>query len=142
MTNQLGKVCVMRMLCGALFGWFSAGCETSFDSPSTTTTTSSASPALVEQVTSNTTSVLLNDDPNCELVIKYQNRDVENVGQVQYVNRILTSSPFKSANPICVQYNDTRTGEVTVWKDTSSRGQRIDILPRDRGIDKIVVWYQ
>ena len=132
---------VIRAMFCVLFGLFAAGCETNFESPSTTTSTSSAAPAMTEQVSTNTTSAVLNDDPNCELVLKYQNRDIDNEGQVHYLNRILISDPFKSANPICVQYNDTRTGEVTVWKDTSSRGQRVDVLPHDRGIDKIVVWY-
>jgi len=98
--------------------------------------------ASTNAASTNTTSTVLNDDPNCELVIKYQSRAIDNDGQVHYVNRVLTSDPFDSANPICVQYNDTRTGEVTVWKEPSSRGQRIDILPSDRGIDKIVVWYK
>ena len=89
-----------------------------------------------------TPSAVLNDDPNCDLVLKYQNQNIPNEGQVHYVNRVLTSSPFDSANPICVQYNDVQTGEVTVWKDQSSTGQHVDVLPSDRVIDKIVVWYE
>jgi len=90
----------------------------------------------------NVISTVLNDDPNCELVVKYQNRSINNDGQVHYVNRVLTSDPFDSANPVCVQYNDTRSGEVTVWKDPRSTGRRSDTLPSDRGINKIVVWYE
>ncbi len=117
------------------------------DAPYQDTGTSSTNPvptdpAPTNTAPTNTTNTVLNDDPNCELVLKYQRRAINNDGQVHYVNRVLTSDPFDSANPICVQYNDTRTGEVTVWKDPSSRGQRIDILPSDRGIDKIVVWYK
>lgn len=110
--------------------------------PTDTGTSSTNDPASTNVTSTNVTSTVLNDDPNCELVLKYQSRNIENDGQVHYVNRVLTSDPFDSANPVCVQYNDTRTGEVTVWKDTASTGRRIDKLPSDRGIDKIVVWYK
>ena len=103
---------------------------------------SSTGPVITDPVSTNTISAVLNDDPNCELVLKYQSRAIENDGQVHYVNRVLTSDPFDSANPVCVQYNDTRTGEVTVWKDLRSTGRRINKLPSDRGIDKIVVFYE
>jgi len=111
------------------------------------TTTSSTDTVMTNTAPTNTTSTnvvstVLNDDPNCELVLKYRNRDIPNDGQVHYVNRVLTSDPFDSANPVCVQYNDTRTGEVTVWKDQRSTGRRVDTLPSDRGIDKVVVWYE
>ena len=113
----------------------------------TNTGTSSTDTVMTNTVSTNTAatntiSTVLNDDPNCELVLKYQSRAIENDGQVHYVNRVLTSDPFDSANPICVQYNDTRTGEVTVWKDLRNTGRRIDKLPSDRGIDKIVVFYE
>ena len=111
------------------------GTSSTNDPASTNTTSTNAA-------STNTTSTVLNDDPNCELVLKYQSRAIENDGQVHYVNRVLTSDPFGSANPVCVQYNDTRTGEVTVWKNPTSTGQRIDTLPSDRGINKIVVWYE
>ena len=111
---------------------------TSAETSSTDTVTDTAT----NTAPTNTTSTVLNDDPNCNLVLKHQNRDIHNDGQVHYVNRVLTSDPFKSANPVCVQYNDTRTGEVTVWKDHRSTGRRVDKLPSDRGIDKIVVWYE
>jgi len=116
--------------------------------PSSADTTSSAAPVgsadqvRTAQSSTDTSSAVLNDDPNCELVLKYQNHNITNLGQVHYLNRVLTSDPFGSANPICVQYNDTQTGEVTVWKDPSSTGQRVDYLPHDRVIDKIVVWYR
>ena len=110
--------------------------------PTDTGTSSTNDPASTNVTSTNVTSTVLNDDPNCELVLKYQSRNIENDGQVHYVNRVLTSDPFDSANPICVQYNDTQTGEVTVWKDPTSTGQQIDILPSDRGIDKIVVFYE
>ena len=110
------------------------------DTPSTDTVITNT--ASTNAASTNVISTVLNDDPNCELVVKYRNRSINNDGQVHYVNRVLTSDPFDSANPVCVQYNDTRTGEVTVWKDQRSTGQRIDILPSDCGIDKVVVWYE
>lgn len=85
---------------------------------------------------------VLNDDPNCALIVKYQGREPGNDGQLTYLNHVLTSRPFANAQPVCVQYNDFEKGEVTVWKDQASRGQRVDTLPSDRGINKIVVWYE
>ncbi|MEI8344668.1 MAG: hypothetical protein WCG06_01185 [Candidatus Omnitrophota bacterium] len=76
------------------------------------------------------------------LVLKYKGHEIDNGGKVTYVNYVLTSNPFDSANPVCVQYNDTQTGEVTVWKDQSSRGRHVDTLPSNRGINKIVIWYE
>lgn len=113
-----------------------SGCEGAGEDASyaTDTGTSPADPVV--------TNTVLNDDPNCELALKYQNRYIQNHGQVHYVNRVLTSDPFDSANPVCVQYNDTRSGEVTVWKDLTNTGRRINKLPSDRGIDKIVVFYE
>ena len=107
-----------------------------------TSSTDTVTDTATNTAPTNTISTVLNDDPNCNLVLKYHNRDIPNDGQVHYVNRVLTSDPFDSANPVCVQYNDTQAGEVTVWKNHRSTGQRIDILPSDRGIDKIVVWYE
>lgn len=108
---------------------------------SVATNLASTNTIMTNSASTNRFSAVLNDDPNCDLVLKYQNRDIDNDGQVHYVKRVLTSDPFGSANPICVQYNDTRTGEVTVWKEPNSTGRRIDKLPSDCGIDKIVVWY-
>ena len=88
------------------------------------------------------TNTVLNDDPSCELAIKYQNRYIANNGQVHYVNRVLTSEPFDLANPVCVQYNDTQTGEVTVWKELTNKGRRVDQLPSGCGIDKVVIFYE
>ena len=121
-----------------------SGCEGGKEDASypADTGTSLTNSVITNSVSTNVISTVLNDDPNCELVVKHQNRAIDNDGQVHYVNRVLTSDPFYSANPICVQYNDTRTGEVTVWKDPTSTGQRIDVLPSDCGIDKIVVWYK
>lgn len=132
---------VIRAVFGAVFGLFAVGCEMDLGDGSTGTGNSLADPVMTVPESTNTTSAVLNDDPNCEIVVKYHDRDITNGGQVHYVNRVLTSDPFGSANPICVQYNDTQTGEVTVWKNLSSTGQRVDMLPSDRGIDKIVVWY-
>ena len=143
---------VTRAVFGLVFGLFAVGCEKYVESDSKETRVPSADSAATvpvstnlidsaEPTSTNTISSVLNDDPNCALIIKHQGRNIPNDGQVHYLGRVLTSDPFESANPVCVQYNDTRTGEVTVWKDTSSRGQRIDVLPGDRGIDKIVVWY-
>jgi len=116
---------------------------TSTGTSSTDTATDTATNTAPTNTTpTNVISTVLNDDPNCNLVLKYQNHDIANDGQVHYVNRVLTSDPFDSANPVCVQYNDTRTGEVTVWKDKRSAGRRVDTLPGDRGINKIVVWYE
>lgn len=113
------------------------------DTSSTDTETdSSTDDASTNTAPTNTIGTVLNDDPNCNLVVKYNDRDIANEGQVHYVKRVLTSDPFDSANPVCVQYNDTQTGEVTVWKDQRSTGRRVDILPSDRGIDKVVVWYE
>jgi len=126
-----------------------SGCEaekidtsSTTDSGTTQTDPASTNTASTNAAATNVVSTVLNDDPNCELVVKYQNRDVHNEGQVHYLKRVLTSDPFDSANPVCVQYNDTRSGEVTVWKDQSSRGPRVDVLPSDCGIDKVVVWYE
>lgn len=157
MTIFFRNARVLRAVFGVVFGLCAVGCEKYVESDSTdtriaspdatttvpapTNTTDSAEPAITVPAPTNTTDAVLNDDPNCELVLKYQNRAIENDGQVHYVNRVLTSDPFESANPVCVQYNDTQSGDVNVWKDLSSTGQRIDVLPSDRGIDKIVVWY-
>ena len=121
-----------------------SGCEGAGEDASYAADTgiTSTDPAPTNTVPTNTISTVLNDDPNCELALKYQNHYIQNHGQVHYVNRVLTSDPFDSANPVCVQYNDTRTGEVTVWKDLRSTGRRINKLPSDRGIDKIVVFYK
>ena len=110
--------------------------------PASAATPSATDPVTTVPASPPTTSAVLNDDPNCVLVLKYQNHDIHNDGQVHYLNRVLTSDSFGSANPICVQYNDTQTGEVTLWKDPSSTGQRVNVLPSDRVIDKIVVWYK
>lgn len=120
-----------------------SGCEGAGEDASYALGTGTPSdPVVTNSAPTNTISTVLNDDPNCELALKYQNRYIQNHGQVHYVNRVLTSDPFDSANPVCVQYNDTRTGEVTVWKDLRSTGRRINKLPSDRGIDKIVVFYE
>ncbi|TAN37811.1 MAG: hypothetical protein EPN23_04670 [Verrucomicrobia bacterium] len=152
-TTFFRSVRVVGAMCGAMFILLAVGCEgyvisdstktetVATDSATPTNTTSVAEPVSTVPTSTNTTSGVLNDDPNCALVVKYQNRDIPNEGQVHYVRRVLTSDPFKSANPVCVQYNDTQAGEMTVWKDTSNRGRRVDVLPTDRGIDKIVVWY-
>lgn len=116
--------------------------DVSYHDTGTSSTDTATDTVITNTASTNVISTVLNDDPNCELVLKYRDRSIENDGQVHYVNRVLTSDPFESANPVCVQYNDTQTGEVTVWKDQRSRGQRIDILPSDRGIDKVVVWYE
>ena len=154
---------VMRVVFGAVFGLVAAGCEKDMRTGSTDTGTSSTEAVTIDPAASNSTNAVdpvttnsvttapaatdtptavLNDDPNCELVLKYQDHDIPNNGQVHYVNRVLVSAPFGSANPICVQYNDAQTGEVTLWKNPSSTGERVDTLPSDRVIDKIVVWYQ
>jgi hypothetical protein len=132
MTTLFGNVRVIPAVFGAMFGLFAAGCETE---------TFPADPVTTVPESTNTTSAVLNDDPNCEIVIKHEDRNVPNEGQVHYVNRVLTCEPFGSSSPVCVQYNDTRTGEVTLWKDPSNRGTRTDTMPSGRGIDKIVVWY-
>ena len=121
-----------------------SGCEGGGEDASylTDTRTPPMDPVPTNTVPTNLPSTVLNDDPNCELALKYQNRYIENHGQVHYVNRVLTSEPFDSANPVCVQYNDTQTGEVTVWKELTSTGRRVDILPSNCGIDKIVVFYE
>ena len=106
-----------------------SGCEGSGVDASSTT-----DPVLTDTV--------LNDDPSCELALKYQNRYIGNNGQVHYVNRVLTAEPFDLANPVCVQYNDTQAGEVTVWKDLANTSRRINMLPSNCGIDKVVVFYE
>ena len=113
-----------------------SGCEGGGGDASSPTDTGATS---TDPVSTNT---VLNDDPNCELALKYQNRYIENRGQVHYVNRVLTSEPFDLANPVCVQYNDTQTGEVTVWKDLANTNQQVNILPSNCGIDKVVVFYE
>lgn len=121
-----------------------SGCEGDKieDSSFTDAGTAPTDTVMTNAVVTNTASAVLNDDPNCELVVKCRDRTVSNDGQVHYVKRVLVSDPFGSANPVCVQYNDTQIGEVTVWKDQRSTGRRIDVLPTDRGIDKVVVWYE
>ncbi len=152
----------MRVVFSTVFGLLVAGCEpyvvdekvdaikttpeaaieAPTNAPSVVVAGPTNTPSVVVAAPNNTVSTVLNDDAGCELVVKYQHRNIVNEGQVRYANRVLTSNPFGSANPVCVQYNDTQSGEVTVWKDSSSRGQRVDRLPSDRGINKIVVWYE
>lgn len=148
-NNAREAQAVFVMVCGLLV----VGCEGYVISDDTKTETVSTKPATPTPTNTtsatedpivaptSTPSVVLNDDPNCALVLKYNDRDLHNDGQVHYLKRVLTSDPFGPANPTCVQYNDTQIGEVTVWKDLSSKGRRVDSLPSDRGIDKIVVWY-
>lgn len=141
-----------------VFGLFAVGCEITIPSDESENAETSSSDTETEAMeyagttnaqdsatavpASDTAADVLNDDPNCEIVIKYQGRDITNAGQVHYVDRVLVSRPFGSANPVCVQYNDTQSGETTVWKNPSHRGEHVERLPRDRGIDKIVVWYE
>ena len=142
MTTFFSHVTAIRVVFGVAFGLFAAGCEMDLRNDSAGAKTSSADTVTTVPASPTTTSAVLNDDPNCDLVLKYQNHNITNDGQVHYLNRVLTSDPFGSANPICVQYDDTQTGEVTVWKDASSTGRRVNRLPSDRVIDKIVVWYK
>ncbi len=157
MATFFSKARVLGTVFVAAFGLLAVGCDVDLRSDPADTQTSSTEPAVtvptstattsaaddLKPVTSpaDTTIAVLNDDPNCDLVLKYQNHDIPNDGQVHYLNRVLTSDPFGSANPICVQYNDTQLGEVTLWKNPSSTGRRVDVLPGDRVIDKIVVWF-
>ncbi len=157
MTTFFSKARVLVAGFVAAFGLLAVGCDVDLRSDPNGDTTSSTDPVVtvpaspdttgaadaLKPVTSSadTTSSVLNDDPNCNLVLKYQSHDIPNEGQVHYLSRVLTSDPFGSANPICVQYNDAQLGEVTVWKNPSSTGRRVDVLPGDRVIDKIVVWY-
>lgn len=104
-------------------------------------------PVPVTSTTTSTTSTttkpsVLSDDPSCDIVIKKRGMDVHNKGQVTYINRVLTSEPFDDVYNVCVQYNDTVRGEVTVWKDTSNKAVKVDNFPKDCGIDKIVIWYE
>ncbi len=151
LKELFSKVRTMSAMCSAVLGLLVVGCEpyvidekveTSKENPVPTVTAPTNTSSAAETVPSSTASTVLNDDSGCELFVKYQQHDISNDGQVRYVKRVLTSTPFGRANPVCVQYNDTRTGEVTVWKDSSSRGQRVDKLPSDRGINKIVVWFE
>ena len=157
MTTSFGNVRVILAVFGAAFGLLAVGCEKDVIDhtqgaaisatnsvaavPASPSTTSAANPAPAVPEPTNTASAVLNDDPNCQIELKYQGRTIPNTGQVHYVNRVLTSDPFGSANPICVQYDDCQLGEVTVWKDPSSTGRHVDVLPSNRCIDKIVVWY-
>ena len=104
--------------------------------------TFSADPVVTNLAFTNTIGTVLNDDPSCELALKYQNRYIKNSGQVHYVNRVLTVDPFDLAHPVCVQYNDTQTGEVTVWKDLANTNKQVNILPSNCGIDKVVIFYE
>ena len=101
-------------------------------------------PSPISTTTSTTTKpAVLSDDPSCNIVIKKRGMDERtNKGQVTYINRVLTSQPFDDVYNVCVQYNDTVRGEVTVWKDTSNKAVKVDNLPKDCGIDKIVIWYE
>jgi len=162
MKIELCHAEVLLAVLGAVGVLFAAGCESESSSstingdaieefltkanPAATngaasTATNAAETAATTPASTNTTNAVLNDDPNCELVLKYQGQNIPNEGQVHYLNRVLTSSPFAGANPVCVQYNDAQLGEVTVWKDLSSTGPHVDVLPSDRVITKIVVWY-
>ena len=145
MTTFFSNVRVMPAVFGAMFGLFAVGCETdisSTDSETDSETASETASVMTVPASTNTTGAVLNDDPHCKLALKYRNRNITNVGQVHYLNRVLTCEPFDSANPVCVQYNDTQRGEVTLWKNLSNKGTRIATLPSDRGIDIIVVWYE
>ncbi|MFA6063952.1 MAG: hypothetical protein WC736_15295 [Gallionella sp.] len=83
-------------------------------------------------------------DEACNIILKYKGGELDNSGQITYIKRVLTSRPFDTARPVCVQYNDASAadGERTVWKDTDAQGTKIDQLPTDIPIDKIVVWYE
>ncbi len=105
------------------------------------TTTTTTLPATVATVKPS----IINDDPKCALIVKYQGGEPRNEGQVTYVAGVVTMSPFGNANPVCLQYNDPtgvpERGEVTVFKDKGSKGERVETLPAI-GINKIVVWYE
>src|ERR1035437_6539227 len=110
MTKFFSNERVIRTVFGAVFGLFAAGCEMGLRSDPAGTKTSSTDPVMTVPPSTDTSSAVLNDDPNCDLLLKYQSHNITNDGQVHYVKRVLTSNPFGSANPICVQYNDTQTG--------------------------------
>jgi len=88
--------------------------------------------------------VIITDDMSVNIVIKLDGREVHNDGQVTYVGRFLTCSPFDGNNCVCVQYNDASRadGERTVFKDQSRSGIWEGMLPSNIPIDKIVCWYE
>ena len=113
------------------------GIESIFTTSTTTTTQPNTTTTVKPEI--------INDDPKCQLVVKYQGGEPRNDGQVTYIDGVVTMSPFGNANPVCLQYNDPtgvpERGEVTVWKDQSSKGERVNTLPAI-GVNKIVVWYE
>ena len=132
----------VALFCG-MFGFFLVGCETdgSTEPSNTENSSANASADSTPAATTPTTTGVLNDDPRCKLSVRKSAKPVTNVGQVHYINRVLTCVPFEGVNPVCVQYNDTRRGEVTAWKDLKHKGEKVVTLPSDRGIDIVVVWF-
>ena len=123
--------------------WFTFTSITAFIKKLITSWANNPSPISTSTTTSTTTKPsVLSDDPSCNIVIKKRGMDVHNKGQVTYINRVLTSQPFDDVYNVCVQYNDTVRGEVTVWKETSNKAVKVDNFPKDCGIDKIVIWYE
>lgn len=115
--------------------------------------TTKATPQVTPQVTPPVTTsptvppaapVVLNDDPSCDLVIKCDDKEPDNEGQVTYIKRFLTCAPFKGCNCVCVQFNDASVadGERLVFKDQSRTGVWSGMLPSDIPISKVVVWYE
>jgi len=88
--------------------------------------------------------VIITDDAECELVIKYNCGEVPNSGQVTYIKRFVTASMFDGHSCVCVQYNDAsqKDGERLVFKDQSRTGDWSGQLPTDISISKLVVWYE
>ena len=87
---------------------------------------------------------IITDDPACELVIKFNGGEVRNVGQVTYIKRSLTCTPFDGHNCVGVQYDITglADGERTVFVDKSRKGIWQGVLPSDIPIGKVVCWYE
>jgi hypothetical protein len=87
---------------------------------------------------------IITDDPSCEIVIKCGGREVRNVGQVTYIKRSLTCTPFDGHNCVGVQYDITglADGERTVFVDKTRRGIWQGVLPTDIPIGKVVCWYE
>lgn len=91
---------------------------------------------------------ILVDDKNVYITAREAGRVVKNDGQFTYLNKVLTTKPHGQWYPICVQYNNKNLsdmgvfGEVTVWKDFNNKSVKVDNLPKDIVIDKIVIWYE
>lgn len=87
--------------------------------------------------------VTLYNDTDRKISIRQAGREVQNEGQVTYLQGVLTTRPLNGWRNVCVQYDNVSAGEVTLWKELNNNAERKDIITPS-AITKIgiVCWYE